>query len=319
MKCENCGFEIDDGKLYCPSCGYEIQLVPDFDIELEEEFEIEKPPIQINFSIEKYKKLLAISIPAVIFFMGIIWIIWLSFHNSYTYQIQKGISYSESEQYEKSNKYLQRAIELDALDPKAHLLLAENYRSLGYDMKAITVLHDVINNGGELLAVYKNLISIYSSNRQYDEITSLLDGCTDPTILQNFQEFLSDSPDYSVEEGTYEEMVPLKLLGNGSGSIYYTLDGLDPTTDSELYTGPIFLENGTVRVRAIYVNQYGVVSDISERTYTINIETPYEPEILIYTGAYHTPESIVIQETEGVKVYYKFFLSHKILEDKNKF
>ncbi len=33
MKCENCGFEIDDGKLYCPSCGYEIQLVPDFDIE----------------------------------------------------------------------------------------------------------------------------------------------------------------------------------------------------------------------------------------------------------------------------------------------
>ncbi len=304
MKCENCGFEIEDGKLYCPSCGYEIQLVPDFDIELEDEFESEKPPILIEINILKYKKLMVFLIVAILFIVGTSLSIWLSFHNSYEYQIQKGTTYSTSGQYEKSNQYLERAIELDSLDPKAYLLLADNYIALGYHMKAITVLHNVIDNGMELLAVYNTLITIYSSNEQYDEITDLLENCNDYTILQNFQDFLADPPDYSVDAGTYEEMVPLKLLGNGSGSIYYTLDGSIPTIDSELYVGPIFLENGVFRVRAIYVNQYGTISDISDQTYTINISKPYAPEVLVYTGVYHTPESIVITPSDDIKVYY---------------
>ena len=36
MKCVNCGRELEEGKLYCPDCGYEIKMVPDFEPEIEE-------------------------------------------------------------------------------------------------------------------------------------------------------------------------------------------------------------------------------------------------------------------------------------------
>ena len=36
MKCEKCGAEIEEGKLYCEKCGYGIQIVPDYNPELEE-------------------------------------------------------------------------------------------------------------------------------------------------------------------------------------------------------------------------------------------------------------------------------------------
>ncbi len=36
MECPKCGSEIPEGKLYCPSCGYAVQIVPDYDADLEE-------------------------------------------------------------------------------------------------------------------------------------------------------------------------------------------------------------------------------------------------------------------------------------------
>jgi uncharacterized Zn finger protein (UPF0148 family) len=37
MKCPNCGTELEDGKLLCENCGEEIKIVPDYDIELEDQ------------------------------------------------------------------------------------------------------------------------------------------------------------------------------------------------------------------------------------------------------------------------------------------
>ena len=36
MKCPNCGKELEEGKLLCENCGYEVKIVPDYDIELED-------------------------------------------------------------------------------------------------------------------------------------------------------------------------------------------------------------------------------------------------------------------------------------------
>ena len=36
MQCPECGSEIPEGKLYCPKCGYAVQIVPDYDASLEE-------------------------------------------------------------------------------------------------------------------------------------------------------------------------------------------------------------------------------------------------------------------------------------------
>ena len=35
MKCPECGNEIRDGHLICEVCGYEVQIVPDFEPDIE--------------------------------------------------------------------------------------------------------------------------------------------------------------------------------------------------------------------------------------------------------------------------------------------
>ena len=35
MRCPKCGFEMQEGQLYCEHCGMEIQIVPDFEPEIE--------------------------------------------------------------------------------------------------------------------------------------------------------------------------------------------------------------------------------------------------------------------------------------------
>ena len=37
MKCPKCGLEIPEGHMYCDNCGTEINIVPDFEPEVENE------------------------------------------------------------------------------------------------------------------------------------------------------------------------------------------------------------------------------------------------------------------------------------------
>ncbi len=46
MLCPNCKTEIPEGKMYCPSCGHAIQIVPDFEPDLEEKIEIKPEAIE---------------------------------------------------------------------------------------------------------------------------------------------------------------------------------------------------------------------------------------------------------------------------------
>lgn len=55
-------------------------------------------------------------------------------------------------------------------------------------------------------------------------------------------------------------------------TIYYTLDGQTPTSNSPIYTGePFYLPGGKVTLKAVAVNGYGEVSNVLERGYKINI------------------------------------------------
>jgi len=111
------------------------------------------------------------------------------------------------------------------------------------------------------------------------------------------------SPEPSVPGGYYDDPFVLKLNAPTYGRIYYTLDGSTPTTEDTLYTdgirivnrssepniynsyqriiydwknftpSPDPVEKGTV-VRAMYVNRYGVQSDILTQTYFVGIQPP---------------------------------------------
>ncbi|MBQ9264602.1 MAG: chitobiase/beta-hexosaminidase C-terminal domain-containing protein [Clostridia bacterium] len=67
-----------------------------------------------------------------------------------------------------------------------------------------------------------------------------------------------------------EEMAILAKLTNIT--IYYTVDGQTPTSNSPIFDGePFYLPAGSSTLKAVAVNGYGKVSNILERTYKINV------------------------------------------------
>jgi YD repeat-containing protein len=81
------------------------------------------------------------------------------------------------------------------------------------------------------------------------------------------------SPAPNTVTSPYKDSVSVTLSVYGTaGSIYYTLDGSTPTTNSTLYTGPITLTK-TTTIKAINVTSSGT-SDTSALTYYVDASPP---------------------------------------------
>lgn len=77
------------------------------------------------------------------------------------------------------------------------------------------------------------------------------------------------TPDFSPPGGLFPYSVTLSLSGNSSGeTIYYTLDGSDPTESAPVYTGPITLTETTV-VRARMMAPETIPSVVVTNSYII--------------------------------------------------
>ena len=116
---------------------------------------------------------------------------------------------------------------------------------------------------------YGRMISIYASYEEYDKIATLLSTCTRQQVVESYLQYALFDPEFSAEEGTYEEGFTLQLSDQGEGSIFYTMDGTEPSTDSLLYTEPIRLTEGTFTISAVYVNHFNLCSQVVTKTYTI--------------------------------------------------
>lgn len=111
------------------------------------------------------------------------------------------------------------------------------------------------------------------------------------------------TPTISPNVETFSESVSVTLETSTPGStIYYTLDGSDPTTTSLVYTTPILLtQTTTVKTFAVKVNLLD--SSIASKTYTFRVpggggSIPQEFPPIIYTNAsnqaYAGPKAVTI-------------------------
>lgn len=78
---------------------------------------------------------------------------------------------------------------------------------------------------------------------------------------------IEDAPAVSPSTGQYDYEQSIEIQVPDGYTAYYTMDGKDPTTASEKYTGPIDMPDGETLFKAILVSKSGRVSGVTTRNY----------------------------------------------------
>ena len=169
------------------------------------------------------------------------------------------------------------------------------------------LMREIIKNKNatieELDSAYSKLIAIYRARGDYQTINDLLLDSKNETLLSTYQGYIAREPEFSVKEGYYTSIQPLKLTVIGTGKIYYTMDGTEPTENSAQYTAPIILENGDYVIKAYFVNENGVSSSVISKEYHIENDEILAPEVNALSGRYVYPIDIEVVDPED-NVYY---------------
>lgn len=342
MICPKCGHEMPEGHLLCEKCGAEINIVPDFDIEVEnsisetmnnigedivpnsstkhespktkeEKMEEEFFKESILSSSKTGNKKFFILIGAVLAFcIAIILVALFCYRNlSVSYQLKQVDKCLESSNYSKALDYINKAKEIRSNDLDIQLKEASVYIFMGDFDEAKGLLNEGIENKNmdypHKESFYRSLIDIYKLEVDFDTINSLLLNSGDEHIMECFSEYISLPPIFSLETGTYDEATTLEISDEnfGEGKIMYTVNGTIPSDINGIkYFGPIDLTAGEYDIRAVYVNKYGVCSEVVGNYYLVAVEKPKEPEIEPSSGNFDHPIKVTANVPEGVVVYY---------------
>jgi hypothetical protein len=338
MKCPNCGNELEDGKLLCENCGEEIKIVPDFDIELEDKLresissmmedmangdiisdesfdddikdEISDYFPSKNITLDKIKgPIIALVVIIVIAVIALTAVNRVNDYryNSFDYQYGKAVESAANNNYTEAVGYLERAVAIDPDNLDARFLLAKYYDKDGESQSTVSILEEILelnNDYDNREEVYDMLLGIYEDKADYAKMGSLLKNCDIPRILTKYNKYTALEPVFNKEGGVYDELISITISGNSDGFVYYTLDGTIPTKNSLVYETPILLESGEYIVRAMFVNMYGIQSDIVSQNYYISLATPEAPLIEPDSGVYDKPVMIEAYYDNKSKIYY---------------
>ena len=325
MKCLSCGCELEEGKLYCPRCGYEVQIVPDFEPEIEEtisgvmnealeditnhliqseeqkrkEEQLEQEEKQHN-RIRLYSTMAA----ACTLVLLVVCVLFYNYMGNVETQLAKAQKAASGKNYAKAIEYALRAVEIDGSDMEIRNLLGNYYMQDGQLKNAKITFGDIIALDGENEEAYRGLIRIYEKEGDFEAINELIRSSNSAKISNTFAKYIANPPQFSHEQGTYEEIIPLKLTANTTGTVYYTLDGSEPNENSPVYTSPVYLEDGIHTVRAFFINDYGIRSETAVQIYQIHLPKAHEPKINLESGEYKTPQMITATVPKGELVYY---------------
>ena len=349
MRCPKCNAEIPSGRLYCPECGEEIKIVPEYEPELETSMQeiltnvaetmVTEPDSSQSFQEDlqdflnenqafstdseerrkqelqerREKRRLHFLLGGGVIFAVLILLlagvgIFLKVHYfSYDYQMKKAENCFAQKDYSKATQYFSRAMELDQKSGMVKYRLGETYLELSDQESALLLFKEVAASGETLelrTAACQKVVDYYVAKEEYEEISDFLMDLGEDEVTASFNKYMAPAPEFSYVEGSYETIVPLKLTSNTAGTIYYTMDGTTPDRTSQIYTSPIFLENGDYIITAFFVNDFNVESDVVVKSYHIDVSVPVAPEVSAYSGDYEEPTLIYAEAPDGEKVYY---------------
>lgn len=324
-KCSQCGADMRDDEIFCPVCGQEVQLVPDYETmesrifeqqklkEQEEErlrLEAEQAEIEEEARRARKRKKLIIGLAAAAAAAAVICLLFVFSgrgSGSFESQLRKAETAYSNSSYEEALEYVQKALSLNGGSPQARTLYAQILDKLGDTEKAAGELESVIEANPNYEAAYGVLIRLYSDLGHPEKIQELLENCSNSSIKEKYSSYICEDPSFSLKAGTYDEEKTVEITCGGDVDIYYTTDGTDPSENSIRYTKAIQLKEGTTTLKAVAVNGQNIRSRVVEAEYTINL-TEKALQISPASGSYTAAdaEKITVDVPDGCTVYYAF-------------
>lgn len=306
MHCPKCNTQLAPGNVYCPKCGQEVQIVPDYDpldevlLDGTDNNEKQKNAKELAETSEKKRKkksfggyllrwwrdpvlrkitlvcfgLLLCAIVALIAYL------FVRRQNDYTYQLREGMEYYENKQWEDAIISLRRAYELQKDeyrdDERPVLFLARIYKELGELDMATELMERLLDfpmGEKQKLELYEELFLIMQENGEADRINELIGNCKEELIMKRLQPYRIEQPTVNLSGGVYHYYIYPKLEA-AYGSVYYTLDGSTPTKDSAKYNGRLELMEGENLLTAVAINEKGIVSEPLFVVYKLDFDVP---------------------------------------------
>ncbi|MBH1939681.1 chitobiase/beta-hexosaminidase C-terminal domain-containing protein [Mobilitalea sibirica] len=210
---------------------------------------------------------------------------------------QRGNEYLLKGDYEKAVGEFGKVVELNPEDIVSCFQLAEAYSGMEDYSTAIkyltmalakaeelTTAKEMLKEGNTieqeqysdievLVALYRKLAEYYEmsgNQKQRVEVLKLGFERTGSTVLvELLKEYYPDEVTADRIEGEYIVDDALEISLAGKGTIYYTLDGLDPTKKSKEYRGKIKLLPGTHNIKAVVWNEFDLSSNINTFTFIV--------------------------------------------------
>lgn len=343
MKCPHCGAPMADEQIFCETCGKERELVPLYEADIDETIEDAISGIAVDLAntqeikpirpeqlltqeqekelseeeefedIESRKgtsaRFLIFMIGSVVFVvflvLAVISVYRMRQQSSYDFHIKKAEEMSRVENYEQMLQHANSAQDIAPNSSDAKMLIARAYEGMGNTQYEREMLEDLLAADNAYAPAYELLIPLYENDGEYQKIADILEVCTEQTVLDKYVDYLAAIPQTSEEPGNYEEALAVKLIGPGTGKIYYTLDGTDPVEKGKEYMTPIVLHSGKYLLKTVYVNTYQISSDVLQAEFFIDEQIIPAPEVSLPSGNYTEPQYISVETTDDEhQVYY---------------
>lgn len=204
----------------------------------------------------------------------------------------------EEGKYDEAIIAFNKVIDIDGKNIDAHIGLSKAYVKLEDYDEAEKVLNKALEIDNKNKNVYEELIGVYVLTDKYDKISDLIEDLEGIGLGSEADKLRPNAPMADVVSGTYSE--PIEVALSGSGTIFYTTDGSEPTSNSTRYSNKIKIASeGTHQIKAMVIDNRGINSKIETYNYVLTFEQIKAPTSSLSPGTYSTAQSIRLGNPNG--------------------